>query len=70
MHLVLKRNLDAISLLKKGRIKCYIYCNVSLPHSSILTTYDNAGRIKENVWSEKKLCCTVLSEWTYQKYMM
>jgi len=47
--------LDAISWLKKGWMKCYIYCNVTLAHSSILTVCDNAGRIKQRAWYEREV---------------
>ena len=47
--------LDAISWLKEGWMKCYIYCNVTLAHSSILTVCDNAGRIKQRAWYETEV---------------
>ena len=49
-------------------MKCYMYYNVSLAHSSTLTVRDNAGRIKERAWNERKYLCnkttTVLQELT------
>ena len=49
-------------------MKCYIYGNVTLAYSSILTVCDNAGRIKEGLGMERKCLCSkttaVLSEWT------
>ena len=36
-------------------MKCYIYGNVRLVHSSILTVCDKAGRIKERAWYEKEV---------------
>ena len=33
-------------------MKCYIYGNVRIAHSSIITDCDNAGRIKERAWYE------------------
>jgi len=50
-----EEELNAISQLKKGWMKCYIYCNVKLAHSSILTVCDNAGRIKERAWYGKEV---------------
>jgi len=32
-----------------------VYGNVRLADSSILTVYDNAGRIKERAWYEKEV---------------
>jgi hypothetical protein len=51
-----EEELEAISLLKIGRMKCcYVNCNVRLAHSSILKICDNAGRIKDRAQSEKKV---------------
>jgi hypothetical protein len=36
-------------------MKCYIYCNVRLAYSSILTVCDSTGRNKERAQSEKKV---------------
>jgi len=44
----------AMNQLKK-KVKCYIYCNVKLAHSIILTICDNASRIKERAQSEEKV---------------
>ena len=35
-------------------MKCYIYGNVGIAHSSIITICDNAGRIKERDWYGKE----------------
>ena len=51
-------------------MKCYIYGNVRLPHSSIIIVCDNTGRIKERAWYEKEEMGsknTSLSEWTIPK---
>ena len=52
-------------------MKCYIYGNVRLAHSSILTICDNAGRIKERASYEEeefvKQEYHSLSEWTIPK---
>jgi hypothetical protein len=55
--------LDAIKQIKKGWMKCYIYCNVRLAYSSILTVCDNAGR-KRSVWKEN-ICVARLPQ-SYQ----
>ena len=34
-------------------MKCYIYGNVRIAHSSIITICDNAGRIKKRAWYEE-----------------
>jgi hypothetical protein len=47
--------LNIINWYNKGWMKCYIYGNVRIAHSSILTIYDNAGRIKERDWYEKEV---------------
>ena len=46
--------LDKINWHKRGWMKCYIYGNVRIAHSSIITICDNAGRIKERAWYEKE----------------
>ena len=35
-------------------MKCYIYGNVRIAHSIIITICDNAGRINEMAWYEEK----------------
>ena len=35
-------------------MKCYIYGNVRLAHSSKIIICDNAGRIKERAWYEEE----------------
>ena len=35
-------------------MKCYIYGNVRIAHSSIITVCDNAGRIKERAWYKEE----------------
>jgi len=55
-------------------MKCYIYGNVRLPHSSIITVCDNTGRIKERAWYEKEEMgsknTTVCQNGPYQKCMI
>ena len=52
-------------------MKCYIYGNVTIAHSSIITICDNAGRIKERALYEKEVFVykqyRSLSEWTAPK---
>jgi len=51
-------------------MKCYIYCNVRLAHSSILTIPDNTVRLKRIGLKKKMLSSkttTVLSERTVPK---
>ena len=67
-----EEKLDTISWLKKGWMKCYIYCNVRLAHIGILTICDNAGRIKERAWNIKEVffcskTTTIISKRTIPK---
>ena len=67
-----EEELDEISRLRKGWMKCYIYRNVRLAYSTILTVRDNAGR-KHSVWKEN-ICVARLTRSyqnePYQKCMM
>jgi len=64
---------EEISPPKKGWMKCYIHCNVTLPHSSTLTVCDNVCRINKRLGLKIFRAIRLphsYQNWPYQKSKM